>query len=406
MRGYVVRTVILVGTVLVTPVAASAQGAGPFAAAGEVTRVEIVRIGGMDARAEHTFSSIRDVALITSGRIAVVDGASQEIRVFDRDGAYVTKMGGEGDGPGEFRAIRDVVVLPDGRLLAWDISRRRVTTFDPSGGVAETFLVDGSPLDALFPRFAGAFSGGRVLIRDQINTMGLRSEPPAVRRDSITLLVLDAAGPVAGHRWIFEGPERDFYNSEGTWGFDEPLFTRELTHAVVRDTLVVAHTDSVHLRRFVGADEIEPLSLPTEPRRVTRDDVEAERAVRLAELEETAERRARRGSADLGIQIGGALLDMTRRERERLEELRAFETFPAMAGLKASDDGHLWLEMFPDRVRGVVEWYRLTLDGRVLGRITLPIAERLMAMTDQRVATVIEDDYGVETVVVYAVRGW
>lgn len=403
MRGYVVRTVILVGSMLVAPVAASAQRADPFETSEEVARVEIVRIGGMDARAEHTFSSIRDVALITSGRIAVVDGASQEIRVFDRDGAYVTRMGGEGDGPGEFRAIRDVVVLPDGRLLAWDISRRRVTVFEPNGGVAETFLVDGSPLDALFPRFAGAFSGGRVLIRDQINTMGLRSEPPGVRRDSITLLVLGAAGPVEGHRWTFEGPERDFYNSDGTWGFDEPLFARELTHAVIRDTLVVAHTDSVHLRRFVGADEIEPVSLPTRPRRVSLDDVEAERAVRLAELEATAERRR---SASLRIPIAGGLPDMTRRERERLEERRAFETFPAMAGLKASDDGHLWLEMFPDRVRGVVEWYRLTLDGRVLGRITLPIAERLMAMTDQRVATVVEDDYGVETVVVYAVRGW
>lgn len=390
-RSLVVVAVLLGPTNLTGQTAEATQSAEPL------VLIETVELGGMDPRPELAFSTIRDVALLPTGRIAVADGASQEIRLFDLEGEYLGVVGRRGDGPGEFRAFRDVIVLPDGHLLVWDIQRRRVTIFDSDGEVSETYLVDAGAADIFFPRFAGAFADGGVLIRDQVHPMGMKEEPASVRRDPISLVAYSPSGPVEGLVWTFEGPERDFYNADGMWGFDEPLFFKDLTHTVVGDTLFVAHTDSAVIRRFVGTTELSPWRLWGAGRRATRSDIEAERAARLAVLDERAERRGAAGEFE------SVVADIRAEERERIKEIRAYQDVPAFAGLHTSDDGRLWVEGFPDRQAGIVEWYRISPHGVVEGRLTLPLGEELMAVTDAWVGTVRKDEFGVETVVLYRV---
>ncbi len=70
----------------------------------------------------------RDLALADDGSLLVVDTKPERIKVFDRAGTFVRAIGGEGDGPGEYRvayiAIRgDTLVLQDPR-------NSRATTFD------------------------------------------------------------------------------------------------------------------------------------------------------------------------------------------------------------------------------------------------------------------------------------
>jgi hypothetical protein len=374
-----------------------AQAPDALGSAPRFTLREVTEFGGMDPRPEYSFSTVRDVALLPTDQVAVADGGSQEIRFFDLEGQLLTVVGGRGDGPGEFRAIREFAVLPGGPLLVWDIQRQSVTVFDGDREVSVTYRVDARPEDMFFPVFGGAFTDGSILIRDQIHPMGMRDEPSETRRDPITLFAYGPSGPIEAYRWTFDGPERDFYSEDGRWGFDDPLFAKDLTHTVLGDTVFVAHTDSAWIRRFTGGSELSPWRLWGLGRTATGTDVEAERAARLAELEAESERRGPHGQFD------GVLADMRAEERNRIERIRALERLPALARLLRSDDGHLWIQGFPDRSLGVVEWYRVTADGIVSGHLALPLDEELMAITDSWLGVVRTDHLGVETVVLYRI---
>lgn len=372
----------------------------PLAAAPELGRHELARIGGLDERAAYALTRVVDAALLPGERLAVADGGSQEIRLFDLVGTHVRSMGGEGNGPGEFRAIRSLALLPGGELLAWDIQRRRVTTFDTAGVVTRLFIVDASPLDALSPTFVGAFPDGSVALRGDINPMGLREDPEGARRDSITIGVFDASGSLAGIPLRFSGPERDFYSGDGGWGFDEPLFARDLVHALAGDVLFVAHTDSIHLRRFADGRETEPLEIARPTSTATDQDVEAERALRIQEVAPRAEARP-----DPRLPMPEFRRDMARRQLSRLEEMRALATLPAFADLIGSDDDHLWILDRTNYATAMSALHRLDERGQPLGKVTLPVAERVLSLTDEHLVTVITDELDVESVIVYGLIG-
>ena len=54
------------------------------------------------------------------------------IKIFDHDGTFVRRIGGEGDGPGEFRGVTDVDVV-DGQIVVLDSRKRTVVILSPAG---------------------------------------------------------------------------------------------------------------------------------------------------------------------------------------------------------------------------------------------------------------------------------
>ena len=54
------------------------------------------------------------------------------IKIFDHEGPFIREIGGEGDGPGEFRSIIDVEVV-DGRIAVLDGAKRAVVILSPAG---------------------------------------------------------------------------------------------------------------------------------------------------------------------------------------------------------------------------------------------------------------------------------
>ncbi len=72
---------------------------------------------------QELFSSVEGVAPLQSGGVAVVDGADRQIRLFDRSGSLVGRIGGRGRGPGEFLEVglaptqnSDSIIVYDGGL--------------------------------------------------------------------------------------------------------------------------------------------------------------------------------------------------------------------------------------------------------------------------------------------------
>ncbi len=63
------------------------------------------------------------------GRVYIADTSQNVIHLFESDGRYLAKIGGEGDGPGEFRQIRAVQAKGD-QLHIMDMNNMRISTFD------------------------------------------------------------------------------------------------------------------------------------------------------------------------------------------------------------------------------------------------------------------------------------
>jgi hypothetical protein len=99
--------------------------------------VEDLRIGTLEGDGPDLFGDITRLEVDPAGRIWVLEGQSQEIRIFGPDGAYVKTVGREGGGPGEFTRALYVQLGPDGNMWVVDPQNNRVSLFDTSGTYLE-----------------------------------------------------------------------------------------------------------------------------------------------------------------------------------------------------------------------------------------------------------------------------
>lgn len=76
------------------------------------------------------------------GQLYVMDAQERKIRVYSPGGKLVRKIGGPGQGPGEFQGVPRFGVHGD-TVWAFDISANRITLFDRSGNVLSASRVEG-----------------------------------------------------------------------------------------------------------------------------------------------------------------------------------------------------------------------------------------------------------------------
>jgi len=76
------------------------------------------------------FDEPSDVAVSKEGRIYVVDGVNNRIKIFDPDGTPVSSFGTEGSGSGRFRFPLGIDVDDSGNIYIADSGNHRVQIFD------------------------------------------------------------------------------------------------------------------------------------------------------------------------------------------------------------------------------------------------------------------------------------
>jgi 6-bladed beta-propeller len=108
----------------------------------------LVTIGGPNADPAHEFFNVVGLVRLSDGRIAVANGGSNEIKIFDPEGKFLRAIGGEGEGPGEFRALSWLGVGAADTLLAADRRLNRIQAFNRDG----QYLGSSTP-QADFPSF-------------------------------------------------------------------------------------------------------------------------------------------------------------------------------------------------------------------------------------------------------------
>lgn len=123
-----------------------------------------LRIGSVDDGASIlTYVSAMDVA--ADGRIYSAHRQESSILVHDRTGERVARIGGEGEGPGEFRGLGAIGFIGD-TLWAFDYQLYRASYFTPAGELLRTLRVPvtarSGPEARMTPRPVGLLPDGRV----------------------------------------------------------------------------------------------------------------------------------------------------------------------------------------------------------------------------------------------------
>lgn len=156
-------------------------------AAWSLSTKPLLELGTTDDPASE-FAGVRGVVRLPDGGVAVANGASNEIRVFSRDGRFVRALGRAGNGPGEFRRITRL--LRRGDTLVGVDGDSRAQVFEASGRLVRS-LRPARRAGSRDPKRIGLSAGptSYVLVTD--------GAPMAERERQVifyTLTVADAAG--------------------------------------------------------------------------------------------------------------------------------------------------------------------------------------------------------------------
>lgn len=129
---------------------AAASGADAGIATWRVELEPLVRVGMTDGPEPYQLFRVRGAVRLSDGRLAVLNGGSEELRFFDPDGSHLVSVGGQGDGPGEFQSAVELVRTAGDTLLVWDVVRQTRSWFDPHGRFVRSETADRSRWQGLF----------------------------------------------------------------------------------------------------------------------------------------------------------------------------------------------------------------------------------------------------------------
>ena len=111
----------------------------------------LVEIGAVPGPEEYLLNDVTGAVRMSDGGIVLGEWTSGELRRYDREGTFVWRAGGRGEGPGEHQWLTFLGRLPGDSVVTWDIALGRVQVFGPDGRVAHGKRIE-SPWSDLTPR--------------------------------------------------------------------------------------------------------------------------------------------------------------------------------------------------------------------------------------------------------------
>jgi hypothetical protein len=145
-------------------------------------------IGVLEGDEEYMLGAINEIAVDDGGGVFAYDFRAPSIRYYDADGIYVRTLGGEGEGPGEYRdAVLAMKVRSDGRLMIRDARNRRLSLYHPDGSFSDQWHIE-----------SGLFTSKAMFVddRDHAYLKIMTGRPERNKPWPVALLHLDEAGAV------------------------------------------------------------------------------------------------------------------------------------------------------------------------------------------------------------------
>lgn len=311
---------------------------------------------------------------LTDGRIAVANGGSAELVLYDpRDGS-VRRLGRKGGGPGEFERIAGLWRAGGDTLLVYDGTLSRVTPLVPDSGFLSPVAVPRGDLDGL------------VTLRGRLDDGHYAALLVPAHHGEPQPGLVDVVGRIA---WVKPGEEpRPFATLRIGQSYVQT--SRERTEYTVvpfaPGGATVVGADAVHA---AATERFEIVSYDTSgaAARVIRRPV-PQREVRPADVAAEKARWTANGADAADTERRFAAMPIPRQH-------------PVLARLAAGTDGHLWVAETTADADAPTPWSVFDADGRMIGRAATPPRFRLTDVGADYLLGIATDEDDVEQVVWY-----
>jgi hypothetical protein len=339
-----------------------------------------LQIGVADGDPAYLFSRIAGIALLPDERIMVVDGASAELRYYDRQGRLIDRRGGRGQGPGEFQSPRLLNTVTGDSVVIYDNPAGRFTVYSSDGEGFRTFLLargSGNP---------HATSGDRVLITSPAalptpNAQGPLPTTFAIRLADSVRGTVDtvAVAPYTQIAITFPGSRLPSFVSApfsvipGTAADGGRFFIPSVDEPSVRE-----YAWTGELRRVFRLRE--PVNRITEP-------------VFSAAIESAVDRFVERSSAPRAA------------VRRSFDGVVPPDVAPSFQALIVDDEGWLWAQTYRASPDDPAPWLVFDSNGLGRGSVMMPEGLSVTTISHDYVAGVWRDDLDVEYVRLYRITG-
>ena len=330
--------------------------------------------------------------------IAIASVEFHQVLILDAAGRLLSRHGGHGDGPGEYRYLSGIARHADG-LVTWDGNHFRATLLDASGGyVGETKL---GPRRRS-RRIVGAFGNSALFEMSEPGFPG----PGAVEPMEIRLPVAYEIARLSDGEVVFEGTRpgeeqwaaREVDGDGGqTHGGMPVIFGRTAVSAVTDRYAYLATTDSITITRYDEAGTAVAVSFEQPRERAEAAWVRFVRDTTRTHLESTGPGQ---------IVVGGRnFMELITEARLRLlEDLPARSTLPGFSDMKGGTDGLLWIREYPDPLQEEVVWVGFSEAWERKKRIAMPASLRVLDISEDRVLVRAKGPFDETLIEVYPIE--
>ncbi len=185
----------------------------------------VMELGGDFVSEDEMFVRIVGLDVTHDGRLLVLDAGTQNLRVYDLQGALLATIGREGEGPGEFRAPGSMQLIGD-TVVVWDWRLKRLSYFLLDGSFLETRVVP--ELRTVWALRALSVRGSGIIAQTAGGIGRTQLDPPSahlVHFGGQQFVGLDtlfsySSGQASWHsRRGSYGSVQSFYEPGGGWSF-------------------------------------------------------------------------------------------------------------------------------------------------------------------------------------------
>ena len=304
---------------------------------------------------------VGEALLLGNGGLAVANTGASEVLLLSADGSITARVGGQGEGPGEFSGITTLLAT-DAGFLAYDARLARLTEFSENGEfLTSSRLSAQSAIVDLKPLARGAAGHMLAILGEQRFFL-----PEGIRRDTTPLLWFtdletepDTLGVLPAKEWSYGGIPG------GGATRTEPAFGRDIVAHGLMDRALIGDTDVLSLsiyradgtltRRIRGSDG---------GWAVTTEEIGAWRAERLDRM---------------GPDAPDWYLEFAENAPYR-------ETHPAFHAAVLGPDEMVWIGLATRPGEETRRWLVIGPDGQLRGQVDLPAEAKVLAVDVDRFA--------------------
>lgn len=353
----------------------------------------IARIGAVDGPPQYQLSEVAYAGRLTDGRIVVVDGGSNELRWFGRDGHFEMRAGGRGQGPGELLWVVNATVTPHDTLVLYDARNQRLAWYGPEASYSRTIPIGLLGTVTLVP-----YQDSRLVIAEERPTYNFGPAEYNPTRDSV-LIMLTGSGAEP-----LDTLMRDPGREAVTWvGHTDGRVTAHRQMAMpFGETTLVGSVDGRIMMVEGGQKDLTFFDQQGEVVRLARrTDVDPpflSTAVRREYVMNAVQRARTEGRPEGPAEAGAERLLALIPDSHRLPAFDRMLSDPISARIWVRD------YLLPWNADNAQRWTVYDVLGRVLARVTTPAGLDVMQVSPSHVVGVERDAMGVEYVVAYLIK--